>query len=1319
MKRNVRKSALAVIAIAALLVPPINVPADYDTITEALTHAVPGSTILVAASYNPDVDGDGDIEPDTGDEQFPILVQKDNITIIASGTVLIAGNADSPVFVVGAYRQFDPVTDLYVPQRVSGVTIEGFTIGIDPTDLDLPMSPIGILVKEAKTVTIKNNTIYGTGEGIRLLDSTGCTISGNTISGIGRIIDYGPPITLTFNGIGIFLERSANNTLTNNTVMLCGLGLFIFESAGNTVSASTFTLNVNGGIVLNDSADNLLTGLTVTDNGKGLDINVEPTGAPMAWGIRFVFSDGNALAESLVSYNGLGGVELVGSQNNSIGGLWKGQMLNGNTILSNGAANDGYRDPQVVVTSGDKAIFTSDVFAAYNLLGNLPEFVEEKQEANDKLDLLKFWTEDLDLELYEIRQKIASAIGMIDTGGDPTDFINDSIIVEKHFITNVQSDSGIINRGFWENTNNASHRPSAMEDPMKNFTLEAAKTAFRYGVTGLTYDKLDFYQDGLQTTGANGSGTLGTVSAPEDDFGLKYDNDVLVTPENADHITADKLNIMRILVSALSGEIYNEYTASWPTGWFESGSEGKCVDSLMEKVDWLADKGLITPDDGDPLTPDDQSDLNEKLNAIIGYIAQINGVIDGIEDDLSTGEIDPTVDDLLEAAITNIGTEQARIDLLDAKSLVEGIIADKQEIYGLILDIRYKLCLVDLELPPLPRVNSILVGKKEKPFEEIGTCEIDGMETAISSALSAFAGSHPYAAAILTAVDAGATWEDITTVPISLRASSGNTIANNIITSDLISMDGNVGIILDGRVNTLVNNLFTNEWIPELAGLLRYISASTITEDYSENLRLDVAILLYGDENLIRYNAIKFINTGMERGGERKWRDFQNEYVFSSLAKVAYWPGPGFETPESCADGTTGHPGVQYGAEHFAFRWVDYLPVLSVTSRDVSVDQTEATLGEGNGVSVRVKRNRIEDNFFDNNGVGIYVIDAESNHIEQNLFYQSNSGALVFGVNSADFMPNIILKHNDYYGGISVVNRTTLPVAADQDYTPAGAGNAPSMGLVTGPSTTGGPYAYVNFTQAKLISLGIGEYFGTTDEPLPPNLALLGMSITLPPYDPDNPYSGWEPRHPDHIFLQTHPTPGGATCCDLETGWNLISLPVDPDNPDPTVVFLDDPLYLCTYNTAIGDFEWVDKPPSATAGTAGALTTVSALGGYWLASETGGQFCVTGTALTGDQVVALATLGWYMIGVPYDTAWGDAPGAAVKFTRDGVDKWLTDAVAAGWLYGTILSWDATADEFIRTTVETGTRLRSPLIRANSSSVTTRTRSPMSTPRRLR
>ena len=158
-------------------------------------------------------------------------------------------------------------------------------------------------------------------------------------------------------------------------------------------------------------------------------------------------------------------------------------------------------------------------------------------------------------------------------------------------------------------------------------------------------------------------------------------------------------------------------------------------------------------------------------------------------------------------------------------------------------------------------------------------------------------------------------------------------------------------------------------------------------------------------------------------------------------------------------------------------------------------------------------------------------------------------------------------------------------------------------------------------------------------------------------------------------------------CCDLDVGGNLISLPVQPANADPRNLFDQEPLYLCGYNTVTGTFEWVDKPPFATQGTVGTLSGVSVLGGYWLSSDVAGQYCVNGTELTGDQVIDLSAVGWHMIGVPYDTAWGNATGAAVKLTRNGVDKWLADAVEAGWIYGTIFRWNASVRDWDRITVE--------------------------------
>ena len=163
-------------------------------------------------------------------------------------------------------------------------------------------------------------------------------------------------------------------------------------------------------------------------------------------------------------------------------------------------------------------------------------------------------------------------------------------------------------------------------------------------------------------------------------------------------------------------------------------------------------------------------------------------------------------------------------------------------------------------------------------------------------------------------------------------------------------------------------------------------------------------------------------------------------------------------------------------------------------------------------------------------------------------------------------------------------------------------------------------------------------------------------------------------------------------CCDLVTDWNLVSPPLDPADAVPSLVFdeVGDPLYLCGYNTAEGDFNWADdRPPSATTGTEGTLTEVSPLGGYWLAIQNTGlvpEFCAVGTPLTGDQMINMPTAGWYLIGVPYNVAWGNVTNVgSIKLTHAGEDEWLPNAATRDWIFGTVLRWNEANWDRIRTT----------------------------------
>jgi len=661
------------------------------------------------------------------------------------------------------------------------------------------------------------------------------------------------------------------------------------------------------------------------------------------------------------------------------------------------------------------------------------------------------------------------------------------------------------------------------------------------------------------------------------------------------------------------------------------------------------------------------------------------GVGDGIYPDLLeyiTGPTPPAqwfyaanFQEFGDAIFTKVVRTLVPASLIDAKLWVEEAIKEAGEIPGLLCNDTTPpidsfcewIAEFNRELPPPPfEVNgSGLIGKKEKP-DALGD-EVDGVKTTLATRLSNYT-ENGVNLVLKRAQDLGKIAVTDTTIPSSLidatvsalRPSSFNIIESNTITMAIrnpnsmeitgpggpFTHKANVGLKLRSSDNVVVNNLIAND----------------VGNIYDQIGKLDVAIILQSDDNMLAYNTIEWVNTGIIRGGGNTRNDIQHEYLFKKLATTVCSP----------LDDPPAEP---------CLRPLEKMIVLEVDDTPITVTHA----------SVRVTGNRLSLNFFDHVGIGIEIVDAESNQIDENLFLENTTGGVVFLAGSNPI--HIVVEHNDHVRGLSYVNFSAQAVDASENY----ALNSPVVGNVNPPAATS-RFCEANFeiNNQKFVTLGtliqtklgmsptvITKFYNSSSPTLPPNMGFIYSGVTLPED---------KPRTCDDIFGEGPGPQPGSSCCDLEAGWNFISLPVDPDNADPTVVFLDDPLYLCTYNTATSNFEWVDKPASATAGTAGLLTTVSALGGYWLASQTGGQFCVTGTALTGNQVVDLATLGWHMIGVPYDTAWGNATGAAVKFTRNGVDKWLTDAVAANWIYGTVIGWDTTADEFIRTTVETGTTL---------------------------
>jgi len=161
---------------------------------------------------------------------------------------------------------------------------------------------------------------------------------------------------------------------------------------------------------------------------------------------------------------------------------------------------------------------------------------------------------------------------------------------------------------------------------------------------------------------------------------------------------------------------------------------------------------------------------------------------------------------------------------------------------------------------------------------------------------------------------------------------------------------------------------------------------------------------------------------------------------------------------------------------------------------------------------------------------------------------------------------------------------------------------------------------------------------------------------------------------------------GSELCTSLHPDWNLISLPLDPEDRAPQAVFdeVTGILYLYQWDPATGSWKTVGN---------GLLTQVGALGGYWLWLPEEIEVCVNGTTLTGAQSLVLGAAGWQMIGVPYEVAWGNVTnGGSISITRGPETKSLAQAVAAGWIFGTIWEWDAPAEAWITTTVSVGLTL---------------------------
>jgi len=150
-----------------------------------------------------------------------------------------------------------------------------------------------------------------------------------------------------------------------------------------------------------------------------------------------------------------------------------------------------------------------------------------------------------------------------------------------------------------------------------------------------------------------------------------------------------------------------------------------------------------------------------------------------------------------------------------------------------------------------------------------------------------------------------------------------------------------------------------------------------------------------------------------------------------------------------------------------------------------------------------------------------------------------------------------------------------------------------------------------------------------------------------------------------------------ATSPTLPAGWHLISLPSEPQDPDPAVVFAGVPIdeALFRYNTATKAYVMYQALDPGTFGP------VSAGEGYWLNLTESHTISYEAYSTGSSQTVDLPQAGWWLIGAPRDTA----TGLDVLRMRDDTTGGTYSLIVArmlGWINLPVYAYDAAAGGYL-------------------------------------
>ena len=251
------------------------------------------------------------------------------------------------------------------PYVIENVTVNGENSG----------SPI-LIENSNGYFRIKHSTFYNSGSGIfpiyeggiKLVNVTKGIIINNIAfdNQIGILLYNSENNTILENiaysntHLGISLEKSNNNYLSENNVTHNKRGIYLYISHNNTLSGNIANNNTYSGIILGESNNNLVWGNNISYNIDGSGISLSGSNENIvslnniennSYGISLYLCNKNNISENTATNNKGGGIRLSGSENNILSGntainsKWWGMYLSSsynNTLSGNKANNNSY-----------------------------------------------------------------------------------------------------------------------------------------------------------------------------------------------------------------------------------------------------------------------------------------------------------------------------------------------------------------------------------------------------------------------------------------------------------------------------------------------------------------------------------------------------------------------------------------------------------------------------------------------------------------------------------------------------------------------------------------------------------------------------------------------------------------------------------------------------------------------------------------------------------------------------------------------------------------------------------------------------------------